>query len=142
MLGKRSFLLVKAKFALGKHIRGQSICEVQVEDGNGGILEFDTQEGVQNAIFNEVLWKRYNLLEEVPICKGSLRRQFGYMSTLPMAWSVLDGSYDFLPDIDKAMKDFFEEYAKICYTRLLKSGLYIIQISLYITPLMRIIYNF
>jgi hypothetical protein len=25
-----------------------------VEDGNGGVLEFDTQEGVQNAIFNEV----------------------------------------------------------------------------------------
>jgi hypothetical protein len=31
---------------------------------------------------------------------------------------------------------------QICYTRLLKSGLYIIQISLYITPLMRIMYNF
>ncbi len=31
---------------------------------------------------------------------------------------------------------------EICYTRLLKSGLYIIQILLYITPLMRIIYDF
>jgi hypothetical protein len=34
------------------------------------------------------------------------------------------------------------EVEGICYTRLLKFGLYIIQISLYITPLMRIIYNF
>ncbi len=35
------------------------------------------------------------------------------MSTLPTAWSVLDGSYDFLPDIDKATKELFEERAKI-----------------------------
>ncbi len=76
-------------------------------------MDFDTQEGVQNTIFNEVHQKWYNLAEEAPICKGSLRRQFGYMSTLPTAWSVLDGSYDFPPGIDKATKEFFEEYAKI-----------------------------
>ena len=39
-------------FALGKHIQGCSVCKVQVEDSNGGVFEFDTQEGVQNAIFN------------------------------------------------------------------------------------------
>jgi hypothetical protein len=76
-------------------------------------LEFDTQEGVQNAIFNEVHWKRYNLAEEAPICKGSLRRQFEYMLSLPTAWSVLDRSYDFQPDIDKATKELFEECAEI-----------------------------
>jgi len=42
----------RLNFALGKHIQGQSVREVQVEDGNGRILEFDTKEGVQNAIFN------------------------------------------------------------------------------------------
>jgi hypothetical protein len=73
----------RLNFALGKHIQGQSIREVQVEDGNSRILEFDTQEGVQNAIFNEVRQKWYNLAEEAPICKGPLRGQFGYMSTLP-----------------------------------------------------------
>ncbi len=87
--------------------------KVQVEDGNGGILDFDTHEGVQNAIFNEVHRKWYNLAEEAPISKGSLRGQFGYMSTLPTAWSVLDGSYDFPPDIDKSAKELFEECAKI-----------------------------
>ncbi len=75
----------RLNFALGKHIQGQSICKVQVEDGNCGILEFDTQEGVQNAIFNEVHQKWYNLAEEALICKGSLRGQFGYMFTLPTA---------------------------------------------------------
>jgi hypothetical protein len=76
-------------------------------------LDYDTQEGVQNAIFNEVHQKWYNLEMEAPIGKGSLRGQFGYMSTLPMARSVLDGSYDFPPDIDKATKELFEECAKI-----------------------------
>ena len=46
----------RLNFALGKHIQSCSVREVQVEDGNGGVLEFDTQEGVQNAIFNEVHW--------------------------------------------------------------------------------------
>jgi hypothetical protein len=76
-------------------------------------LEFDTQEGVQNAIFNEVHQKRYNLAEEAPICKGFLKGQLRYISTLPAARSVLDGSYDFPPDIDKVTKEFFKECAKI-----------------------------
>ncbi len=79
-----------------------------MEEGHGGILKFDTQEGVHNAIFNEVHRKRYNLVEEAPVCKGFLRGQFGYMSTSPTARSVLDGSYEFSPDIDKAMKELFE----------------------------------
>ncbi len=68
---------------------------------------------MQNAIFNEVHWKQYNLAEEAPICKGFLKGQFGYMSTLPTARSVLDGSYDFPLDIDGATKELFEECAKI-----------------------------
>jgi hypothetical protein len=71
------------------------------------------QEGVQNAIFNEVHRKQYNLAQEAPLCKGSLKGQFGYMYTSPMAWSVLEGSYYFPPNIDKAMKELFEECAKI-----------------------------
>ncbi len=103
----------RLKFALGKHIQGRSVCEVQVEDENGGILEFDTQEGVQNEIFNEVHQKQYNMAEEAPICKGFLQGQFGYMLTSPTARSILDGSYDFPPDIDNAMKELFKECAKI-----------------------------
>ncbi len=76
-------------------------------------MEFNTQEGAQNAIFNKVHQKQYNLADEALICKGFLKGQFGYMSTLPMAKSVLDGSYDFPPDIDKATKELFEECAKI-----------------------------
>ncbi len=101
------------KFASGRHVRGWSVQEVQVTNGNGGILEFDMREGELNVIFNKVHRKWYILAEETPICKGSLRGQFGYISTLPPAWSVLDGSYDFPLDIDKATKELFEECAKI-----------------------------
>ena len=84
-----------------------------MEDENGGVLKFSTREGVQNAIFNEVHRKRYNLAEEALICQGFLRGQFGYMSTSPTARSVLDGSYDFPPNIDNVTKELFEECAKI-----------------------------
>jgi hypothetical protein len=46
---------------------------VQVEDGTGGVIDFHTEETVQEAIFNEVHRKRYNLAEEAPICQGVLR---------------------------------------------------------------------
>ncbi len=81
---------------------------MQVEDENGGVLDFDMQEGVQNAIFNEVYQKWYNLVEEVLICKDTLRGQFGYMSTLPTAWLVLEGSYDFPLDIDESTKELLK----------------------------------
>ena len=62
----------RLNFAMGKHIQGCSVCKVQVEAGNGGVLEFDTQEGVQNAIFNEVHRKQYNLAGEALICQDFL----------------------------------------------------------------------
>jgi hypothetical protein len=38
--------------AFGKHIRGRSVQAVQVEDGFGRVLDFDTKDSVQEAIFN------------------------------------------------------------------------------------------
>ncbi len=86
---------------------------MQVEDGAGGVLDFDTEEAVQEAIFNEVHRKRYNLAEEAPICQGALRDQFGYTATSPTARSVLDGTYQFPPHMDAATRELFEEIAHI-----------------------------
>ena len=86
---------------------------VQVEDGTGGVIDFHTEETVQDAIFNEVHRKRYNLAEEAPICQGVLRGQFGYTATSPTAQSVLDGSYVFPLEIDAATKELFKEIAQI-----------------------------
>jgi hypothetical protein len=44
----------KLNFALGKHICGRNVREVQAEDGFGRVLDVNTEEGVQEAIFSEV----------------------------------------------------------------------------------------
>ncbi len=67
----------RLNFALGKHICGRSVRAVQVKDGAGGIIDYEPEETVQEAIFNEVHCKRYNLAEEAPIRQGVLRGQFG-----------------------------------------------------------------
>jgi hypothetical protein len=43
----------RLNYALGKHVRGQSVRAVQVEDGARGVVDFDTEDTVQEAIFNE-----------------------------------------------------------------------------------------
>ncbi len=75
----------RLNYALGKHVRSQSVRAVQVKDGAGGVLDFDTKEAVQEAIFNKVHRKQYNLAEEAPICQGAIRGQFGYTTTSPTA---------------------------------------------------------
>ncbi len=86
---------------------------VQVKDSTGGVIDYDTEKTVQEAIFNEVHRKWYNLTEEAPICKGRLRGQFGYTLTLPTAKMVLDGTYEFSLGMDEATKELFKEIAQI-----------------------------
>jgi hypothetical protein len=103
----------RLNYTLEKHVRGQSVWAVQVEDGAGGVLDFNTEEAVQEAIFNKVHRKQYNLAEEAPICQGALCGQFGYTATSPTARSVPDGTYEFLPTTDAATRELFEEIAHI-----------------------------
>jgi hypothetical protein len=77
------------------------------------VLDFDTEEAVQEAIFNEVHCMRYNLSEEALICQGALHGQFGYTATSPTARSVLDRTYKFPPEMDAATRELFEEIAHI-----------------------------
>ncbi len=86
---------------------------VQVEDSAVGVLDFDTEEAVQEAIFNKVHRKGYNLAEEAPICQGALRGQFGYTDISHTAQSVLDETSKFLPEMDAATRELFEEIAHI-----------------------------
>ena len=84
---------------------------MQVEDGAGGVLDFNTKKAVQEAVFTKVHRKQYNLAEEDPICQGAFRVQFGYTATSPTARSILDGTYNFPPDMDVATRELFEEIA-------------------------------
>jgi hypothetical protein len=96
-------------FAFGKHIRSRSVWAVQVVEGFGRVLDYETKEEVQEAIFNEVHCKWYNLAEDAPIWKGALWGKFGYISTSPTAQSILDEAYVLPPDIDEATKELFVE---------------------------------
>ncbi len=80
-----------------------------MKDNAGGVVDVNTGEAMQEAILNEVHRKQYNLAEEAPICQEALRGQFGYTATSPMACSVLDGTYDFPPEMDKATRELFDE---------------------------------
>jgi hypothetical protein len=82
---KGQSLLAPANYALGKHVCSRSVRTVKFKDGAGGLLDFNTKEAVQEAIFNEVHRKQYNLAEEAPICQGAFRGQFGYTATSPTA---------------------------------------------------------
>ena len=77
------------------------------------MLDLDTEEAVQEAIFNEVHCKQYNLAEEAPICQGVLRGQFGYTATSMTAQLVLDGTYEPPPEMDITTKELFEKIAHI-----------------------------
>ncbi len=101
----------RLNFALGKHLCGRSIWAVQVEDGHDGVLGYQTEEGAQEAIFNEVHCNCYSLAEDAPIFKGALRGQFGYTTTSPSAQLVLDGLYAFPSNINDATRELFLKIA-------------------------------
>jgi hypothetical protein len=99
----------RLNFALGKHLHDRSVWAVQVEDDHGEVLNYEIEEGVQKAVFNEVCPKCCNLAEDAPICKGALRGQFGYTTTSPSAQLVLDGLYTFPSTINDASMELFLE---------------------------------
>ena len=116
----------RLNYALGKHVRGTSVRMVQVKDDIGGVLDFDTEEAVQEAIFNEVHRKRYNLAEEDPICQGALHGQFGYTGTSPTAYLFWTEHTSFrrvwMPPPGNCLRRLHISGAWCCRTRLTASS--------------------
>ncbi len=81
---------------------------MQVEDDAGGVIDCETEEGVQEAIVNEVHQKRHTLVKGAPICQGKLRGQFSNISTSPTTKTVLDETYNFPPNMNAATRELFE----------------------------------
>ena len=73
----------------------------------------ETQESVEQAIWNEILLKRFYLVEEAPICQRNLQGEFGYMAVSPTAKAVLNGIYDYSEKIDEPTRELFEECEQI-----------------------------
>jgi len=100
----------RLNWALGAK-RGNSVSAVQVEDGEGGIIEYTTQPEVQNALWREVHRTRYHMAEEAPICQGKLRGMFGYNADTVAARAVLDRKFEFSDEFHEATRRICESVA-------------------------------
>ncbi len=96
------------------HQNGRSVQSVQVEQDNGEILEYNTQEEVEDIIWSNVHQKRFYLAEEAPIiCQSPLRDEFGYLANTEAARAVLRGTYVPTSEIDTATMELFSSIAEI-----------------------------
>jgi hypothetical protein len=93
--------------------KGSSVRSVQLQDDEGGVTEFTTQEEVEGAIWSEIHGKRFYLAEQAPICQGGLHEEFGYMANTVAAQEVLEGVYAPESDDHQGMLELFEEIARI-----------------------------
>jgi hypothetical protein len=86
---------------------------VLVEDkGRRTLIENNTQELVQEEIFDNIHRKRFFLEEAAPIRNSILRGQFGYNNaTTKTARKVLGGSCNNPPEFDQATHEICKECA-------------------------------
>ncbi len=104
----------KLNYVTGKK-KTRSETSIQVKGEGGAILEYSTQERVEQTIFSEIHNKQYTMAGEALICNGKWFKKFGYTSNTPALRAVLDGMYVAPQDSDKATWDLFDEIAAICH---------------------------
>ena len=92
---------------------GRSPTSVRVEGPLDTIIEYDTRDTMQQAIWDNIHHKRFHLAEDAPICKGQLWEDFGYNAVSPVAQAILEGTYQFPADFNQATKELCEECAWI-----------------------------
>lgn len=100
------------RFSLGKK-NGRSVSSVQVKLPYGGVEEYTTKDEANAAIFRKVHQKRFFLVEEAPICQGTLRESLGYLSRSQTAEDIINGTYNYPPEVDEATQDLCLECAQI-----------------------------
>ena len=86
---------------------------VQVEGPMDTILEYETQDSMHTAIWDNIHHKRFHLAKDSPICKGELQSDFVYNTVSPVAQAVLEGTYQFPADFNKATRELCKECARI-----------------------------
>ena len=86
---------------------------VQVEDEDGNIEEFTTQEEVHEAIWSNIHQKCFYLAEEAPICHSLLRETFGYNADSLAGDEVLEGSYIYGNNFEDYTQAICQEVARI-----------------------------
>jgi hypothetical protein len=93
--------------ALGKP-RGGACFRVQVEQGDGATKEYTGQEELQEAIWNNIHWKRFHLAKSAPLCQETLCGTFSYNPICQTSHEILDGMYEYPPEFDEATKEILQ----------------------------------
>ncbi len=102
----------------GKEKRGAP-WRVLVEDTRqeGVMVEYNTQETVRNAVWDNIHRMRFRLAEAVPISSDPMLREvFRYNAATPnMADGILAGTYVYVypPNFDQVTREICKEYAHI-----------------------------
>jgi hypothetical protein len=66
-----------------------------------GVIEHTSQEYLHNAIWTNIHWKRFYLVEEAFLCSSNLQSKFGYNANTKTARAILAGNYEYPPDFDQ-----------------------------------------
>jgi hypothetical protein len=100
------------KYTMKKQ-NGGSVQFVQVEDEDGNIEEFTTQEEVHEAIWSNIHWKSFFLVGEAPIYHSPLRESFDYYADSLARDDMLKGSYIYENDFEEYTQAICQEVAQI-----------------------------
>ncbi len=92
-----------------------------MEDEDRELVEFSTQEEVQNATWSNIHRKIFYLAEEAPICIAPMQEVFGYNSNPGVGEDVLDKRFDFDEIPDEHTRDVLKEVAYMLVPVLEKS---------------------
>ncbi len=87
--------------------KGGSPTSVQIPRGgqDNQTDKYTTQASIQEAIWANVHYKCLYLAEEAAICQGQLHRNFGYNAATKTAADILDRTYVFPDEFDKATRE-------------------------------------
>jgi hypothetical protein len=85
-----------------------------VAQPDGTVEEFLGQDELQKAIWDNIHRKRFHLAELAPLCSDPiLRGIFGYNAICQTSHDILEGTYAFPLNFDKATREILQECAAI-----------------------------
>ncbi len=92
---------------------GGSVRSVQVEDEDGNTEVFSTWEEVHKAIWSNIHWKQFYLVETALICNSPLPEIFGYNADREAGEKYLPGTFNYGEAFEEATHAICHEVALI-----------------------------
>jgi hypothetical protein len=110
-----------------RQARGSLMVRVKIPMTDGGVDEFKTKEGVFNDV-SATLVERFQSGLVANCHQGTFFEDVGHLADGPVAQQILEGTYEYPPDLDPATRLLFEE-AAATYPTLSPT-----EIATYVTP--------